>query len=73
MSNIDKFITSNLVKELDNKAAEVASGGQVAQRAIITSPDGTVTETEPGDMAILTPDGQLQITTFPLNPFLGNV
>ena len=27
MSNIDKFITSNLVKELDSKAAEVVSGG----------------------------------------------
>ena len=28
MSNIDKFITSNLIKKLDNKAAEVVSGGQ---------------------------------------------
>ena len=28
MSNIDKFITFNFIKELDNKAAEVVSGGQ---------------------------------------------
>ncbi len=33
MSNIDKFITNNLVEELDNKAAEVVSGGNRTPQA----------------------------------------
>ncbi len=34
MSNIDQFITSNLFKELDNKSAEVISGGELVTKRI---------------------------------------
>ena len=34
MSNIDMIVTSNLVKELDNKAAEVISGGILKHKYI---------------------------------------
>ncbi len=51
MSNIDKFITNNLVEELDNKAAEVVSGGNgYSFNAVL--PDGTVTQ--PGDKVTIT-------------------
>ncbi|MDJ0690296.1 MAG: hypothetical protein QNJ41_17525 [Xenococcaceae cyanobacterium MO_188.B32] len=34
MSNIDKIVTSNLVKELDDEAAEVISGGKLVTKLI---------------------------------------
>ncbi len=63
MSNIDKFITNNLVKELDNKVAEVVSGGQdlgqfafdpadtvpAELQAVAFTPGGLIV-TQPGDV-----------------------